>query len=69
MALYFNTQRSQRIAGGVLLICTSLNCLLAVRVVGKIRQKAPIIIECDPRYVDGVGRYIDALEGVKKKQK
>ncbi len=69
MALYFNTQRVQIISGLTLLVLTLLNCFLAVYVVGKIRQKTPIVVECDPRYVDGVGRYVDALERVKGRLK
>lgn len=65
MALYFNTHRVHIVVGTILTVLSIANCALMTYYIQKMRQKAPIYIECDQKYIEGVGRYVDALNRVR----
>lgn len=66
MALYFNTQKAHIVFGSILALLGLLNIFLAAKILLLRKEKAPIYIECDPSYIEGVGRYVNALNKVRE---
>jgi hypothetical protein len=66
MALYFNTQRVHIVLGFIFVLLGLVNVFFAAKVLLLRKEKAPVYIECDPSYVEGVGRYVDALNKVRE---
>ncbi len=66
MALHFNTQRVHIVLGLIFVLLGLINIFFTAKILILDKKKAPIYIECDPSYVEGVERYVDALNMVRE---